>query len=140
MHVVFASDMVPTITAWANAALPDEAVALLLGEVDAQGWHVRHLHPAINVAPNPRRFFVLDPVAWLTADAVAQATGCAIIGVVHTHPVGEARPSLHDMQSGPSLGRHMLFTIWAREQGQPVLRAWRWDDEAFIEVPITCNH
>jgi proteasome lid subunit RPN8/RPN11 len=134
-----ASGLHATIMAWAMDALPHEAVALLLGTIDADIWQVSHLHSAANVASDPVCYFEMDPVAWLTADAVAQATGCAIIGVVHTHPVGAARPSVHDASNGPMLGRQMVFAIWAIEQGIPVLRAWRWDGSTYTEVPIRCN-
>jgi len=140
VHVRLAAGLSPIITAWATDALPHEAVALLLGTIEAEHWQVQQLHPAPNIASDPVRFFELDPAAWLRADAIAHASGCAIIGVIHTHPVGLAYPSAHDARSGPSLGQQMVFAIWAIEQGHPVIRTWRWNGAAYIEVPITCNH
>ena len=140
VQVHFVAGLSPIITAWATEALPHEAVALLLGTIEGEHWQVQQLHPATTVALDPVRFFELDPVAWLRADAVAHASGCAIIGVIHTHPVGLAQPSVHDARSGPSLGRQMVFVIWAIEQGRPMLRAWRWDGVAYSEVPLSCNY
>jgi len=62
---------------WLCDAYPHEAVGLLLGMPDGV---VMQCLPACNLADAPRTQFVLDPQAWLDADAVTRRQGWHILG------------------------------------------------------------
>ncbi len=87
------------LLALAEAAYPDEACALLVG----QGEHITRIVPAENVAPDPRRHFEVDPATQIRLRrALREAAGLSaerLLGHWHSHPDGRAEPSATDAAS-----------------------------------------
>ena len=74
-----------------------EACGLLLGRMDARGWHVREATVARNVSPAPGQRFEVEPAHLFQMHRAARAPGApAIVGLWHSHPRGPACPSAHD--------------------------------------------
>lgn len=73
-----------------------------------------------NVHPQPAARFELDPVALLAAHRAARASGDAVIGHYHSHPSGDAMPSLTDAASAAPDG-----AVWLIVGRGGEARAWR---------------
>ena len=86
-------------------ALPGETCGLLLGTRSSGLWEIRAQVPSRNLAPpaQPGRGgrFRLDPVVQLQAERRALAGGIEVIGCYHSHPGGQVRPSILDLQGIP---------------------------------------
>jgi proteasome lid subunit RPN8/RPN11 len=129
-----------TISAWALAAYPHEAVGFVLGEPLPTLATVTALVPVANLASTPNTTFVLDPVGWFQADAVAQQTGTAVLGIIHTHPDSPAVPSVHDARNAADVGRSLFWLIVSvTSQGRIDIRGWHWDGTEFIEDDVAWN-
>lgn len=138
--IVLTGSLPTTISAWAIAAYPHEAVGFVLGEPLPTLATVTALVPVANLANTPNTEFVLDPVGWFHADAQAQADGVAVLGIVHTHPDSPAVPSAHDARSAADVGRSLFWLIVSVTQtGHTEIRGWHWDGTAFIEDDVEWN-
>lgn len=80
------------------------------------GW-LRYAR-AWNVAKEPTNSFVIDPEAQRGA-----GRGGEVVGMVHSHPNGEARPSGMDLQTYVPEG--WLYLVIGLATGQPVVGAFR---------------
>ena len=98
------------IVAEANATA-DEICGLLLGD-PAEAWPCRNVHT------EPARHFEIDPAALLRAYRQARAGGARIVGCYHSHPSGDATPSLSDARNAAVDG-----SIWLIAAGGEA-RAW----------------
>ncbi|MEM9879414.1 MAG: M67 family metallopeptidase [Pseudomonadota bacterium] len=86
------------IIAHAQREFPSEACGLLYGVHDGAKACVDRIAAAPNVeTAAPQRRFSIDPGFLLQAHKAARRTGEAIIGHYHSHPSGEAQPSLYDV-------------------------------------------
>ena len=122
---------------WLCDAYPHEAVGLLLGMPDGV---VMQCLPACNLADAPRTQFVLDPQAWLDADAVTRRQGWHILGLIHSHPDAPARPSVHDQVAGATLGAQMrMVIVQVGTRGMIDITAWRWDGAIYQQERLQCH-
>ncbi|MBT8389932.1 MAG: M67 family metallopeptidase [Altererythrobacter sp.] len=98
MQVDVASHVVEAMQREALAAYPREACGILLGESDRISEYVA----TRNVHPTPNTHFEIDPQALIDAHRAARRGGAQVIGYYHSHPSGEAQPSMTDraMASG----------------------------------------
>lgn len=76
----------------AAAAHPRECCGILLG---SKGRITAHL-PAANIHPQPETHFEIDPQALVDAHRSARLGGPPVAGYYHSHPNGQARPSVTD--------------------------------------------
>jgi len=104
-----------------RAAYPSEACGLLLGRPE---W-ILETAPCRNVAANPDLAFQIDPVFHVRLQREARARGLAILGSFHSHPEGEAAPSLADAAglSGGG-GLHLICAVRAGIPVEARLFAW----------------
>ena len=91
MTVQISSELLGRIVAEAVGS-PDEICGLLFGT----GKLIQVAEACRNVASDTRRQFEIDPAALLAAHRAARADGPAIVGCYHSHPAGDAIPSLRD--------------------------------------------
>ena len=82
------------LIAHADAKAPHEACALLLGT----GSTVRDVILTDNASSEPTKFFTISTGQLLEAYKTAQKKGLEVIGVFHSHPTSEARPSMTDIK------------------------------------------
>ncbi len=125
MDLVVTSGAMATLIAEAARAAPLECCGLLLG----RGNQIEEARPAANVAPDPRRYFEIDPAALIAAHREARMGGLAVLGYYHSHPAGSAIPSATDRAQASGDGR-----IWAIVAGG-VVRFWRNSPGSFEELP-----
>jgi desampylase len=101
------------------AARPDEEVCgLLFGSEDRIDAAVA----TANFAPDPTRWFEIDPAALIAAHKAEREGGPKLIGCYHSHPSGNARPSAWDSEAAET-GRLWLIigdqkaTLWLAARG-----------------------
>jgi desampylase len=126
MRVRISRCVVALIQRAAETAAPREACGLLFGSGDA----IDAAQVTENVAEDPERRFEIDPAALFAALRAERAGGPAIQGYWHSHPSGDARPSITDIASAAGDGR-----IWLIVGGRDV-SAWRAAPGAFCEVQL----
>src|SRR5262245_48041737 len=80
----------------AAAAYPHECCGLLLGEGEGDVT-VTKVIPVPNVAEDPRRAFAIDPQMQFDLLRATRGQTQRIIGHYHSHPDGQAAPSVHDL-------------------------------------------
>lgn len=97
-------------------ASKDEICGLLLRAPDG---NVRRLR-CDNVHADPATRFELDPVVLLAAHRAARAGGDAVIGHYHSHPSGDAMPSVTDAANAAADG-----SVWLILGRGGDARAWR---------------
>ena len=127
------SSLLDQVIAHCRAALPEEACGLLVGP--AGGDLVDEVVPAENLAHLPTAY-LLDPLVYLRSDLAAEARGGALLGVFHSHPSSEARPSATDISESPNPGWHYLVV----GLGGPVpeVRSWRIAGDEVTEELVSC--
>ncbi|MFT3975694.1 MAG: M67 family metallopeptidase [Sphingomonas bacterium] len=76
-------------------------------------------HPCANVHPTPATHFELDPAALIAAYRTARDGGPKVIGHYHSHPSGDAMPSIADAAQAAGDG-----AVWLIVAGREA-RAWR---------------
>ena len=109
------------------AASPDEeCCGLLLGH-----GAVEETRSAVNVAPDRKRHFEIDPQALVDAHRAAREGGLAVIGYYHSHPSGPAAPSATDRALAAGDG-----SVWAIVNAHDVT-FWRDDRGGFAPLPYT---
>ncbi|WP_298336831.1 M67 family metallopeptidase [uncultured Erythrobacter sp.] len=105
----------------ARKAYPREACGILLGE----GAQITQFAEAANVHPTPETHFEIDPQALIDAHRSERAGGAQIQGYFHSHPNGQATPSVMDQDMAARDGR-----IWAI-LGENEVKFWRDAPEGF---------
>ena len=78
-----------------RAAHPAECCGLLEGSREGDRFHIIALHPARNLSADPHRFEI-DPRDRIAAHRQAREQGTAVVGCYHSHPDGQALPSIAD--------------------------------------------
>jgi len=92
-RVRIATDALALAQAEADASPRYEVCGLLLGRPGLIECAV----PAANVAPDPSRWFELDPRALIGALRAERSGGPCVLGHYHSHPSGNAEPSSRDV-------------------------------------------
>ena len=104
-------------------AYPIEACGLLIGwPGEEETANVESVYPGKNVAGSAR-IYEIDPRAYLRADRQAEASGCQIIGVYHSHTHTEAMPSRTDIERAPDPEWH--YVLVSLRDVHPSVRSWR---------------
>ncbi len=97
------------------AASSLEVCGLLLGRHD----HIVEARACRNVHPSPATHFEIDPAALFAALRAARAGGPAVLGYYHSHPSGDAMPSMTDAAAAAADGAIWLIV------GGAAARVWR---------------
>ncbi|QIG80660.1 Mov34/MPN/PAD-1 family protein [Stakelama tenebrarum] len=108
MTVRISRSLLAEIDAACNAAAPCEACGLLFGEARA----IMRWQASENVAATPETHFEIDPAALFAAIRAERAGGPTLLGYWHSHPNGDASPSVTDAAMASPDGK--LWLIAAR--------------------------
>jgi proteasome lid subunit RPN8/RPN11 len=118
---------------------PDEICGLLLGKDTEESRTIQTLVPVDNQFEAQEQYhrFLITPEAMFRAERLARKEGLDVLGIYHSHPNEEARPSLYDRD-------HAAWTAWSyiivsvREGKAAGMRAWklREDRSAFDEEDL----
>jgi proteasome lid subunit RPN8/RPN11 len=119
----------------AAAAFPDEACALLEGEVRGDVVTARALHLAANVAADRRVAFEVDPRALVRLHRETRERGSALVGVWHSHPNGVAAPSATDFAQ--AYDPHLVWLLTpVTAAGAGTARAFRVARDGFVPIAL----
>lgn len=133
--LVMSEDTWLSIMADALSRRPNESCGLLVADDDegrlihVEGGGVRYM-PVRNTSDDPTRSFVINPDDQL----VAAREGRKVVGLVHSHPTGEPRPS--DMDQGTYVPDRWWYVIVGLSSGQPLLRVYRRHLGSFVSHQI----
>ena len=97
------------------AASPAEICGLLFGDPS----RIADARTCRNVDPQPAHRFEIDPAALHAAHRAQRAGGARMIGCYHSHPSGDALPSVTDADAAAPDGSVWLIVAAAE------VRAWR---------------
>ncbi len=126
MEIAVTSQALAAMRFAADAAHPQEACGILLGE----GRRITAACETANVHPAPATHFEIDPQALIDAHRAARAGGAQVIGYFHSHPVGAAAPSATDRACAAGGGM-----VWAILAGEDVT-FWRDGEHGFTALPF----
>jgi proteasome lid subunit RPN8/RPN11 len=118
---------------FAIRAYPREACGVLVGRRRGDSIDVDDVLPAGNLAARADRF-ELDPGDLVAADRDARARGLDLVGVWHSHPDAEARPSPADVDGAFGGWAHVIASIAGGALAE--LRAFRIQDGRVDEETI----
>ncbi len=113
------------LRAEAQRALPRECCGLLEGVRAEDAFTIHALHPACNLSQDAD-CFEIDPRDHFATVRKVRGKGAAIIGCYHSHPNGEARPSMRDLAGAGEEGQ-----LWLILAGDKV-NAFVYVDGAFV--------
>jgi proteasome lid subunit RPN8/RPN11 len=120
------------------SSFPEEACALLIGAEEPAGHIlIEEVLLAPNVAEDKQRYFEVDPRVRIAAEKQLRGTAHKIVGVFHSHPEGEAKPSNTDENS--VIERDFVWLIAALDAvGRFELNAFqpRMDQNGFSAVKL----
>ncbi len=109
MMVVLPAAVAAVLPRLADAALPREACGLLVGRVEPGCVHVNGFAPSRNLAAAPDGFEI-DTSLHLALQRRLRAQGERVVGVWHSHPAGDVRPSARDADGAWEDGLVWLIT------------------------------
>lgn len=98
--LILPADLRERLSAEAQAAHPAECCGLLEGVRDGNAVRILALHPSLNLSPEPRTGFEIDPALHFQLLRSLRGTGREILGCYHSHPTGRAEPSTRDRANG----------------------------------------
>jgi proteasome lid subunit RPN8/RPN11 len=130
--VEIAKSAYDAIVQHARDAAPNECCGLLIGTPHRVDAAIR----ARNLEDSPTRFLI-DPLDHFTAIRTARMRGQAVVGVYHSHPARDARPSPSDLQDASY--PEYLFLIVSLAKDPTEVRAYRLRNDAFVDVPLTID-
>lgn len=111
---------------------PEREICGLIGQ--GVGGRLRG-YPVANVAADPARRFCLDPRGQIDAFRRMRERGEALYAIYHSHPRGEAEPSVTDLAEATY--SEALYLIVAPAAQGPLLRAFLIRDGAARELAVT---
>jgi proteasome lid subunit RPN8/RPN11 len=125
-------DLSGQLVGMARAALPNEVCGLLIGPA-AIDWNsgqpivVSGIERVRNAAESATSF-VLDPESMLAVERTVDEAGLVVMGVVHSHPTSEARPSASDLADATIYDPQAVYVqvIISMQGFAPTIRAWRY--------------
>ena len=117
------------IVAAARAALPNEAVGLLVG-ADAPSRYVA----MVNAAGSPYRYSI-DPAEQLRVWSELGAGGESVRSIVHSHVSSAAVPSKTDVELA-YFPESLYLIVSLADRAKPDVRAWSITRGAVTEVPL----
>lgn len=123
------------IEAQVRAVPTEEVCGVLLGRRDEAGpRRVLDARPVRNVAPEPRRAYVLAPEELVATLRDARDRQLELVGYYHSHPTGSAEPSATDRaHAWPDVSYLILA---AAGGGRFLARSWRLAGDELVEEPI----
>ncbi len=127
--------MLKDIVEHAQNGAPDEVVGILAGT----GGRVLKLYRATNVAENPRQRYLMDPDEQIKIMKEIERRGWELMGIYHSHPSTEARPSPTDIRlAGYPDAAYLIVSL--QDKDNPVLRAFRIEDQTITEEELSVEH
>ena len=123
------------LEAWMREGYPEETCGLLVGRREPGLTRVVRVVRAPNLnRDQPRRRFDLDPASHLRVELAAREEGLGVVGVWHSHPDSEARPSKLDRDLACEGWSYVIGPV--TRDGAGPHRSWRLVSGRFVEEPV----
>lgn len=124
-------EVLEEIIAHAREDRPNECCGLIGGRdgVAVTAYRAR------NTFESPMRFEIHPGDQFRIQEQEMPAAGEELVAMYHSHPVSEARPSQTDINLAELLPG-LIWVICSLAGDEPVVRAWRIEDEAAEEVEL----
>ncbi len=119
-----------TIAQHALADHPAEACGMIGG----RGSVAHVVVPLPNAAADPLRQYVIEPQALVRTLYDFERTGLALIGIYHSHPDGEPRPSPTDIREAAY--PETAYLIVGVRQGETRFAAWQINREQVLPLEL----
>jgi proteasome lid subunit RPN8/RPN11 len=110
-------------------ALPNEGCGLIASDQDGG---VVAVYPTANLDESPT-WYTIPPSDHYEALTDADSNGWVLSGVFHSHPNGQAKPSVADVES--ALEPDWVYLVVGL-RGKPVIRAWRIIQKEIEEISL----
>ena len=138
MGLTISREVADQLLAHARAELPNEACALLSGDL-ATGTATT-LHPARNAEASPLRYDV-HPDDLVRIIFEIEDAGRDLVGIFHSHTHTPAVPSPTDLRSAQYPEAFYILASLSDPDAGPAeaLRAWRILDQQSTEVPLAIS-
>lgn len=107
----------------------------ICGLIAATGDALPTRYPIANRAARVADRFDMDPAGQITAFKRIRERTEALIAIYHSHPAGEAEPSIHDRR-GHSYPGAAAVIVAPNAQSGDIIRAWDLASETPLEIPI----
>ena len=110
-------------------AYPNECCGFLLGKAGSGGKQVSTVLPAQNQRGDTDRHnrFLISPEEFLFGEKSARAQGLDIVGIYHSHPNAEARPSQFDLEHSWPWYSYVIVSV--KEGKARELNSWVLEDD-----------
>lgn len=129
--LVLPRDLRDRIVADAERTPAVEICGLLAG----RGTRCTAAYPVLNVSPDPEIAFYMDPQGQIDAMGSMQASGEEMLGIYHSHPRTEARPSARDI-AGAAYPGVAYVIISLCDPAKAAIAAFNFADGAFAPIPL----
>lgn len=112
----------------ARTAYPLEGCGFLIGARKRTCHQVVRVEPVRNAHPSaPESAYQIAPEDYLAADRAARGSGLEILGIYHSHPEGDSRPSGRDLVEALPGWSYVILSIRGGEPGD--LESWCLDPD-----------
>ncbi len=129
------TDLRDKILRYVGDSYPHEACGLLIG----QGGQVTAVIPSPNLSDSPEKNFEIDPALIIQHQKKGRAGDDGIIGHYHSHPDGEAQPSVRDQAQNYD-GDLIWLIVCVTADGPQNMNAFASKDEGGSLAPIPLNY
>ena len=138
--IALTQDQFDQVIAAGERAYPHECCGLLVGRTgDAGGWIVERVEECENLAAGERRDrFEIDPRLQVRLQRELRDSPLEVIGVFHSHPDGQPRPSAHDLAQADDPA--LVWLVTAVENGRAAAttaHVLEPGGSGFREIPLT---
>lgn len=132
-QVVIAPAVLELLRATAERSFPSECCGVLLGKSDGSTAVIGRARPVDNEARTPGRFYVGPRQMW-RAIRDADAVGQHLLGIYHSHPRADVRPSAIDRRG--AWPEHLQLITGYADGAAARTRCWQLLGGTFAQVPI----
>lgn len=110
MLIRLTEDLFHYLIVYSQGVLPQEACGVILGHHDEEDvLHATTFLPLPNIAEQPAREFIIDPLDMLP---YLKPGPSALIGIFHSHPSAPPIPSYQDMQTmWHNIASHWIMSL-----------------------------
>jgi proteasome lid subunit RPN8/RPN11 len=112
-----------------EADYPNECCGFLLGQSDNDIRTVVKIKPVVNTREQEKRYnrYLIPPEEYMRIERQASQNGLEMIGVYHSHPDAEARPSEYDLEHSWPFYSYVIVSIKNRKAES--ITSWRLRDD-----------
>jgi proteasome lid subunit RPN8/RPN11 len=112
-----------------EADYPNECCGFLLGIVKDDVRIVVKTKPVVNSREREKRYnrYLIPPEEYMRVERQAKEENVELIGIYHSHPDTEARPSKYDLEHSWPFYSYVIISVKNHEAGE--ISSWRLRDD-----------